>query len=1031
MTVGAIVAKLRLDMTNFREGMARANSLLEQHGALAMRAGVMLAGFGAAVAGAMAVAVKAASDFEAEMRNVNSILKESEPELAAMSQAVLDMAGKVGQAPAVLARGLYDIASSGFQGADALKVLEASAVAATAGLTDTATASKAITAVLNAYGMGADQVGRVSDVLFKTVERGVVTFGELSQNIGQVVSTAAQAGVPVEELGAAIATMTRAGVQAPEAVTSLNQVLLSFIRPTDAAKEAAEAMGLELTATNLAAKGLSGIMGELGQAVGTSVEELIALEQAGATDAEVMDLVAQRMGLTSEKLSELFPNIRALRGALVLAAGGGEEFSEDVQAMAEATGATAAALAEQSESLRLQWNQTIATLKAGAIEYGSVLLPILKEVTAGLRAGGQVLRALPKPLKTLVVLAATGAAGFAALTAAFIMWQTQMKSAIPLTLQLVGSMKQMIATLATTKVSLTASSLSFAKVGAAAGKAGATIKGIGALVTPVTALAAAALGLGIAYARADDEATELHNKIGKLTARARSLSSQVQGLVAELDSLKPSTITLWSSALGEMFGLKPIEQVQQWRDAVESTTKTVEKAETSARRAKELTEKAEAEVAAVRQARYEQRLAEIEKERQAMLAAGVDAKLAEEWAESQRVLARQEANAAILKLDADLLEAQGKSHQARLKHIEAEVLAWQKSYAEQKGEEEARKAAAEMLQRRLEQLHEELARERAEAFEATTGQIVSSWLGAVDAMRQADRLHAGEHLAQLSKILGFIGKINAARRAAGEAPLFRDEELRLAQQIAGERRRMQDELSAAEERLAEQRRQWTQEELSERRRLHTFELSMIDLTAQHRADLLRLSGMESEDALGQVALEKIEAIDALLEDAELDAESRLAALQEKYESVRRAAEAGMLPKDQAREALETTFAGIREAKEQLAEQERAEFEERRRRHEETVQQIETEQQTLRDQLRETAGSIAESATRVFDGIEQRLQQLSKVKLGAAVAEAGPAAGQRVTNIYLGDRQIAATADVSRLADQLAELLEREIAHARN
>ncbi|GEM_PF-5092195 len=1005
--------------------MARANSLLEQHGALALRAGMMLAGFGAAVMGALMVATRAAAEFEGEMRNVNSILKDSEQNFAAISQAVLDMAGEVGQAPAVLARGLYDIVSSGFQGADALKVLEASARAATAGLTDTATASKAVTAVLNAYGMSADEVNRVTDVLFKTVERGVVTFAELAGNIGQVVSTAAQAGVPVEELGAAIATMTRAGVQAPEAVTSLNQVLLSFIRPTDKAREVARAMGLELTATNLAAKGLSGVMLELGQALAISLEELDALEAAGAENAEVMDLVARRMGMTSEKLAELFPNVRALRSALVLASGGGKEFAGDVQAMAQATGAAAAALEEQSKSLRLEWAKTMATARALWIEVGTVALPVLKELTGGLRVVVQALRAMPAPLRTLTVLIVAATGALAALTAACVVFNTQARAAGPVALQLIASMKQMIVTLATTKVTLSAASVSMAGFGAAATKAGAALKGLGLLVTPVTVLATAALGLGVAFARGEDRAAKLHEAISKLWQRAKDLPPEIRAMVAELDKLEPTRIQRWSNALGEMLGLRTIEAIRLQEEAIESVTYAVERAEARSRRAREMTERAESDLAALRRSRHEQRMEEIESERRAMLAAGVEAATANEWAESMRVLARQEAQADLLKLDADLLEAQGKSHEARLARIQAEVLAWRRSYAEHKGEEEARQVGAALLQRRIEELNEELARERAQAFEATTGRIVTSWLGAVEAMRQADRLQTGEHLAQLDKILGFIQQINQARRAAGEAPLFRDEELRLAQQIAAERRRMQEEMETAGRRLADLRQEWTQQEIAERRRLHAFELSMIDLTAQHRVDLLRLAGMESEEALGEVAMEKIQAIAALLEDAELDAETRLQALQERYQEVRRAAEAGMMPED---EALEATFASIREARETLAAQEREQFEERRRQHEETVSQIEAEQRTLRDQIRETAGSIADSAVRVFDGIEERLRRLSAVRLEPALAAGAP--GQRITNIYLGDRQIAATTDVHRLADQLAELLEREITHGR-
>jgi len=358
---------------------------LRQLGMIAMAAG-------GAISAAMIIAVRGATEFEAEMRNVNSILKASDTALRDLGKSALNLAGKTGQAPAVLARGLYDIASSGFEGAAALKVLEASAVAATAGISDTATASRAITAVLNAYGLSAEKATWVSDILFKTVERGVITFPELAQQIGDVISTAAQAKIPLEEVGAAIATLTRAGVQPAEAVTSLNQVLLSFIRPSDEAKKLAKALGIELSATALASTGLSGVMADLGQALGTTVTELDAATAAGKSEAEVMEEVARNAGTTTERLAELFPNVRALRGALVLAAGGGRAFAGDVTLMANATGAAAAAFEEQSKAFARVWDKLKASLQALAIEVGDTFLPMLTKSTASLRDHVQALR---------------------------------------------------------------------------------------------------------------------------------------------------------------------------------------------------------------------------------------------------------------------------------------------------------------------------------------------------------------------------------------------------------------------------------------------------------------------------------------------------------------------------------------------------------------------------------------------------------------------------------------------------------------
>jgi len=99
------------------------------------------------------------------------------------------------------------IVSSGFKANDAIKILRVSAKAATAGLTDTATATKAINAALNAYHLQATDARKVCNVLFETVNKGVLTFEELAQNMGDLVPAAAPLGVTLEEVGAAIATI--------------------------------------------------------------------------------------------------------------------------------------------------------------------------------------------------------------------------------------------------------------------------------------------------------------------------------------------------------------------------------------------------------------------------------------------------------------------------------------------------------------------------------------------------------------------------------------------------------------------------------------------------------------------------------------------------------------------------------------------------------------------------------------------------------------------------------------------------------
>src|ERR1051325_10345685 len=302
------------------------------------------------IARAFRGAISATTDFEAAMRNVNSIAQLSEDQFKALNAQVLQLAldPRIKDGPAVLAAGLYDIVSSGFDTADALIILQSASIAATAGLTTTAVSAAAVTAVLNAYGLQAADASGVSDILFQTVNLGVLTFDELANSIGTVLPTAKAAGVSLIELGAAYATLTRQGVNADEATTQINAVITGLLKPTDALTEALAAQGYESGEALIKAKGFGG-----------ALEVLSGIIDGSAT-----------------KANELFGDVRQVRGILGLTTDQGELYVEMLKEMGYAqdgAGATAKALAQQMKSNAFQISvfkknlQILAVLGFGAI----------------------------------------------------------------------------------------------------------------------------------------------------------------------------------------------------------------------------------------------------------------------------------------------------------------------------------------------------------------------------------------------------------------------------------------------------------------------------------------------------------------------------------------------------------------------------------------------------------------------------------------------------------------------------------------
>jgi TP901 family phage tail tape measure protein len=184
-----------------------------------------------------------------------------------------------GQASVVeLTAAAYDVASAGFlKTADQTKILEAATKGAVGGMSDINTVGNAVTSVLNAYGMSADQAAGLVDGFIQTQNDGKIVLAEYAQLIGRLAPIGAAAGVGIKELNAAVATITAQGVAPEAAVTGLAQAISSILKPTAEAQKLAKELGIDFTETGLRSKGLGGFLNEVATATGGSASELTTL----------------------------------------------------------------------------------------------------------------------------------------------------------------------------------------------------------------------------------------------------------------------------------------------------------------------------------------------------------------------------------------------------------------------------------------------------------------------------------------------------------------------------------------------------------------------------------------------------------------------------------------------------------------------------------------------------------------------------------------------------------------------------------
>lgn len=294
--------------------------------------------------------IGAAASFETQMSEVSTLIDGTDTNIRKLGDSLLRIGEIYGQEPKALSKGLYDAVSAGVANAsNSIEFMGDASKLAVAGVTDVATSVDLLTTVLNSYGRTAEDAEDVSDTLFRTVKLGKTTIPELAFSMGQVATGAAQSNVSLEEVGAALAAITASGVQTDKAMISLNTVFTAVARATDETRAVAADLGFDFSITALKAKGLKNFMVELGKAVG---DDRMLMER-------------------------LLGNVRAVRGALILAADDGAKMTHMMEQMGLRTGSTNAAYEKMRKTVGNTWARMRATITRIGIQIGNVVLPLL------------------------------------------------------------------------------------------------------------------------------------------------------------------------------------------------------------------------------------------------------------------------------------------------------------------------------------------------------------------------------------------------------------------------------------------------------------------------------------------------------------------------------------------------------------------------------------------------------------------------------------------------------------------------------
>ena len=159
---------------------------------------------------------------------------------AASSMEVLGSAGFEATEIYAAMPGLLDLAAT-----DNIELANAAEIAATA---------------LRGFGLEADQVGHVADVLARSAADTNASVESMGYSFKYVATVAEAAGVSMEETAAAIGILSDAGIKGTKSGTTLRSILSRMINPTERAAEVMEELGIQFYNTDGTMKSLSEII---------------------------------------------------------------------------------------------------------------------------------------------------------------------------------------------------------------------------------------------------------------------------------------------------------------------------------------------------------------------------------------------------------------------------------------------------------------------------------------------------------------------------------------------------------------------------------------------------------------------------------------------------------------------------------------------------------------------------------------------------------------------------------------------------
>jgi TP901 family phage tail tape measure protein len=268
---GGTISRIGGEIADFSDQVGGALEPFDNLADKVKLANAAIVGMGLALGGA---ALIKAGEFGDQINEIGTLFGGTKEQIDGFAADVQTYASTSTQSLESINGAIYSSISAGVAYGDSLAFLAEAEQLAIAGKADLNSTSVALISTLNAYGESTDQASKYSDTLFQTVKLGQTTLPELAAGLAQVTGIAAGAGVPFDDLSAAVAALTAYGLPTSQAITGIKAAISNIIKPASDARLAAEELGIQFDSGALQSRGFAGVLDDVYKATGGNVGQM-------------------------------------------------------------------------------------------------------------------------------------------------------------------------------------------------------------------------------------------------------------------------------------------------------------------------------------------------------------------------------------------------------------------------------------------------------------------------------------------------------------------------------------------------------------------------------------------------------------------------------------------------------------------------------------------------------------------------------------------------------------------------------------